>query len=63
MSAPFCPDCPDHEACSQGAPCDVVLGLDPESFSGTKANDVWLLVAALGWVAFTGWFVWEVFIR
>jgi hypothetical protein len=24
---------------------------------------VWVLVAVLGWIAFSGWFVWEVFIR
>lgn len=24
MSAPFCTDCPDREACGQGAPCTVV---------------------------------------
>lgn len=24
VSTPFCEDCPDHEACSQGAPCDLV---------------------------------------
>lgn len=24
VSTPFCADCPDHEACGQGAPCEVV---------------------------------------
>lgn len=27
MNQPFCTECPDREACSQGAPCDVVLGV------------------------------------
>jgi hypothetical protein len=37
--------------------------LDPDTYTGSRRNDVWVLVAVLGWIAFSGWFVWEVFIR
>lgn len=26
---PFCEDCPDREACSQGAPCELVKSVNP----------------------------------
>jgi hypothetical protein len=28
-----------------------------------QPGDGWCAVVVLGWIAFSGWFVWEVFIR
>jgi hypothetical protein len=48
MSQPFCGDCPDHEGCMTGYPCEVVKRVDKESRMTREERELAEMLAQAG---------------
>jgi hypothetical protein len=42
---PLCADCPDHEACLQARPCDVVKRVAAETSSAAPRANWWTILS------------------